>query len=111
MAIIKTVGFREFVREFELFGRQKNFTHSGMRALFDYFEECSVDAGAGYELDVIQLCCEYSEHTWQEIAADYSVDIDDELSTYDKISAVRDYLDNETTIIGENDGVFVYATF
>ena len=107
MAIVKTVGFSDFVREFELFGRQKNFTHSGIRALFDYLENFDCN----YELDVIQLCCEYSENTWQEIAADYSVDIDDELSTYDKISVVRDYLDNETIIIGENDGVFIYQIF
>ena len=111
MAIIKTVYFSEFVREFELCGREKNFSHNGLRALFDYFEKLSEDTGSGYKLDVICLCCEYSEDTWQEIAANYNIDIDYDQSDDDKINAVREYLENQTEIIGENDGVFVYATF
>ena len=111
MAIIKTVDFGDFVREFELFGREKNFSHNGLRALFDYLEELSEDTGSGYEIDVICLCCEYSEDTWQEIAHNYGIELSEFEGDEEKIEAVRDYLDNETTIIGENDGVFVYATF
>lgn len=111
MAIIKTVDFSDFVREFELFGREKNFSHNGLRALFDYLEELSEDTGSGYELDVICLCCEYSEDTWQEIAANYNIDIDYDQSDDDKINAVREYLENQTGIVGENNGSFVYACF
>lgn len=111
MAIIKTVDFSDFVREFELFGRQKNFSYNGLLALFDYLEELSEDTGSGYELDVIQLCCEYSEGTWQEIAHDYGIDLSDCEDENDKIEAVRDYLESKTCIVGENAWVFVYACF
>lgn len=111
MAIIKTVDFSDFVREFEAYGRQKNFTHSGIRALFDYLEELSEDMGSSYELDVIQLCCEYSEDTWQEIAGNYGIELSEFEGDEEKIEAVRDYLESETSIIGENDGLFVYACF
>lgn len=111
MAIIKTVDFRGFVREFELFGRQKNFSYNGLLALFDYLEELSDDTGSGYELDVIQLCCDYSEDSYSDISHNYGIELSEFEGDEEKIEAVRDYLDNETTIIGENDGVFVYATF
>ena len=111
MAIIITVDFRDFVREFELSGREKNFSLTGLRALFDYLEELSEDMGSGYKLDVICLCCEYSEDTWQEIAANYNIDIDHDQSDDDKINAIREYLENQTEIVGENNGSFIYACF
>ena len=111
MAIIKTVDFGDFVREFELCGRGRNFSHNGLRALFDYLEKLSEDTGSGYELDVICLCCEYSEDTWQEIAANYNIDIDHDQSDDDKINAIREYLGNRTGIVGENNGSFIYACF
>ena len=111
MAIIKTVDFGYFVREFELSGRGRNFSHNGLRALFNYLEKLSEDTGSGYKLDVICLCCDYSEDTWQEIAVNYNIDIDYDQSDDDKINAVREYLENQTEIVGENNGSFVYACF
>ena len=111
MAIIITVDFRDFVREFELSGRGRNFSHNGLRALFNYLEKLSEDTGSDYKLDVICLCCDYSEDTWQEIAHNYGIELSEFEGDEEKIEGVRDYLDNGTTIIGENNGVFVYATF
>ena len=111
MAIIKTVDFGYFVREFELSGRGRNFSHNGLRALFNYLEKLSEDTGSGYKLDVICLCCDYSEDTWQEIAVNYNIDIDYDQSDDDKINAVREYLENQTELVGENNGSFVYACF
>lgn len=106
MAIIKTVDFSDFVREFELYGRGETFSRNGLRVLFDYLDETE-----SYELDVIELCCEYSENSWQDIAANYSIDIEECIDDDDKVNAVREYLENETCIIDENDGVFVYQAF
>ena len=111
MAIIKTVDFGYFVREFELSGRGRNFSHNGLRALFNYLEKLSEDTGSGYKLDVICLCCDYSEDTWQEIAVNYNIDIAHDQSDDDKINAVREYLENQTELVCENNGSFVYACF
>lgn len=41
--------------------RPNNFSYEGLRALFDYLEQLEEDTGEEIELDVIALCCEYSE--------------------------------------------------
>ena len=111
MAIIKSVDFSDFVREFELYGRQKNFSYNGLLALFDYLEELSEDTGSGYELDVIQLCCDYSEDTYADIADNYRIDLSDCEDEIEIKAAVEDYLQAITCIVGEVDNGFVYAAF
>lgn len=111
MAIVKTVDFRDFVREFELFGRQKNFSHNGLRALFDYLEELSEDVCSGYELDVIQLCCDYSEDSYSDISHNYGIDLSDCEDEIEIKATIEDYLQDHTCIVGEVDNGFVYAAF
>jgi hypothetical protein len=75
----KTIYFNDFVNEFNNYDRGKNFTHSGLHALFDYLEMLEYD-GYEIELDVIALCDNYTEYTdFDEIKEDYPYieDIDD----------------------------------
>jgi hypothetical protein len=59
--------------------RPDNFTYAGLHALFDYLEEYEESCGEEIELDVIALCCEYSEHkSALDAAADYGFDVDGE---------------------------------
>ena len=60
--MITSITSTDFVDAFRDMGRQDNFSYSGLRALFDYFEDYSEDTGESIELDVIAICCEYSEH-------------------------------------------------
>jgi len=53
-----TIDQSEFIQAFERMGRAHQFTHAALIALFDYLEEVAPDA----ELDVIALCCEFTEH-------------------------------------------------
>lgn len=43
--------------------RPNQFSHSALSALFNYMEELEQDTGAEIELDVIALCCDWSEYT------------------------------------------------
>ena len=52
----------QFHRAFERMGRGKQFTYEGLNALFDYLEEYEDGTGETIELDVIALCCEYTEY-------------------------------------------------
>ena len=106
-----TVYFADF-RDAFLKIRPDNFSRGGIRVLFDYFEEVEDSCGIECELDVIATCCEFSESTWQNIAADYSIDIDENENDDEQKAAVLDYLADEGALVGETDaGSIVYRNF
>ena len=108
-----TVTFSAFSDAFRTMGRADNFGHAALQALFDYLERLEADTGEEIELDVIALCCDYNESDWQEIARDYAIDLSEADGDEDaEIDLVRDYLDDNTAIVGElPGGVFVYQVF
>ena len=103
-----TVYLNEFRDYFQKI-RPDNFSYEGLGALFEYLEECERDTGENYELDVIALCCDFSEDTPEAIAESYSIEISDCGGDYYEISAkVKEYLEDENYLIGEVSGGFVY---
>jgi len=72
--------------------------------LYEYFEETDPDM----ELDVIAICCDFAEGSWQSIAADYSIEIDENENEDEQAEQVRQYLEDEGVLIGEVSGGFVY---
>ncbi len=94
--MIKTINFYDFERAFVDMNRADNFTYEGKKALFEYLEQYEEETGKPVELDVIALCCEYSEYeSLEAFQKDYSKD-------YETIEDIED----ETTVIrlGEIDG-------
>ena len=61
-----TVNFTDFVDRFTAYDRRGNFSDNGLRALFDYIEEME-ESSEELELDIIGLCCEFTEY--ESIAA------------------------------------------
>jgi hypothetical protein len=76
--MIQTVNFNTFHDEFAAI-RPDNFTYSGLRALFDYLEQLEEDIGEPIELDVIAICCEYSQYTAEDALEVYRVESIEEL--------------------------------
>lgn len=71
--IIQTVTKNDLYDAFSNMNRSDNFSHAALDALYDYLDEMSDDNGAPYALDVIALCCEYSEYSdLEELQGDYS---------------------------------------
>lgn len=105
-----TVSRYDFERAFVDAERKENFSYEAMGLLFDYFEQYEEDTGEEVELDVIAICCEYSEDTLEDVANNYGIDLvdvdEDEQQEY-----VRDYLEAHTTLVGETSTGFVYACF
>ncbi len=101
-----TLDFNDFRDAFRTYNRLDNFSREGLELLFDFCEECDPDM----EMDVIALCCEYSEDTPEDIAQNYSIDIED-MDEDEILEAVRDYLNDNTTLVGETSTGFVYAIF
>ena len=42
--------------------RPDNFSYEGLTALYDYLEQYEEDTGQEIELDVIGLCCDFTEY-------------------------------------------------
>ena len=99
------INFNDFCNAFRDMDRDNQFSYEGKRALFDYLESCEEES---QELDVISLCCYYTEETYEEIAEMYSIEVDDEDDIED---AVRAHLEDHTFIVGEVPGGFVFADF
>lgn len=106
----QTLNQESFIQAFEDMFRAKQFSRQGLIALFDYFEQYEQDSGEQIELDVIAICCEYSEETAAEIANSYNIDIEG-LNEEDVSNAVRTFLHENTLLVSEEDGVFVYQQF
>jgi hypothetical protein len=108
----QTVYLNDFRDAFQKM-RPNNFSYEGLEILYDYLEEFYSDASTELELDVIALCCEYSESTYEEIAKDYNIGKDEDLNPEDIPQAVIDYLNDNTTILGElKDGqTLIYQQF
>ena len=104
-----TVSFYDSRDAFARAGRQNQFSYDALGLIFDYLEDQERDSGEEYELDVVGLCCELSEETPDEIALNYSIELNDEQN---KLSDVLDYLLDATTIIGTtDDGRIIYVQF
>lgn len=55
------VNFCNFEDAFHNRNRGNNFSYDGLQALYNYLTQLEEDLGEQIELDVIALCCEYSE--------------------------------------------------
>jgi hypothetical protein len=111
-----TVSRYDFERAFVDADRKENFSYEALGLLFDYFESYEEETGQEIELDVIAICCEYSEDTLESIAANYRIDLtdddgDDTLRDSEKAEIVRDYLNDNTMLVGETATGFVYVAF
>ena len=61
---------QELQREFRAYDRD-NYSLAAYEAILDYFDECYPE---GFELDVIGICCDFTEATLEEVANDYNLD-------------------------------------
>ena len=106
----QSINFSEFCDAFRRCDRQDQFSYEGKRALFEYIEALEEDTGTPYELDVIALCCEWSESSIADVATEYNIDIDG-MDNDDALEAVSDFLRDNTQIAGTTPGGIVYKQF
>lgn len=109
MSITMTITETMFKAAFADMGRQDNFSHAGLSALFDYLEGLSEDTGESVELDVIALCCDYSEVSESNLIAEYGhmlpeeYNLDDEDELQECIDDIVSELEDYTTVIPVTD--------
>lgn len=96
---INEYGFRD---AFENMGRGEQFSYAGLKALYNYIEDFDEQCGMETELDVIALCCEYTEYEdLQEFWNDYDKD------DFPDIESIT-YM---TTVIEINSDSFIIQSF
>jgi len=106
----QTLTFSSFSNAFRSHGRSDQFSYSALESLFNYFEELENDTGETMELDVIAICCEYSEASPESIATSYGLDIEG-LDDNDARNVVVSYLQCHTSVVADDcDGQIVYCT-
>lgn len=58
---------------FDQYNRGTQFSHYGFDALYEYLDTLSDDCGEDFKIDVIALCCDYTEYSdYEEIYQNYS---------------------------------------
>lgn len=104
------VGFSLFCDRFREMGRKDQFSYNGLHALYDHLVQYEAETGEEIELDVIALCCDYSEHKsaldcikdngylWELILGE---------SVEDTEARAREYLREHTQLIEFDNGVII----
>ena len=89
----------QFRDEFRQCGRAEQFSYEALGLLFDYLEECDPEM----ELDVVDICCNYTESTQAEIMESYSLENEE---------MAEDYVAENGRYVGTtSDGSIVYQQF
>lgn len=97
--VIKSLDIYEFRSAFVDYNRVDQFSYEGLGALFDWLEELAEDTDTPYELDVIGLCCEFTEYS----------DLDEIKQAYNTVKTIDDLHDR--TIAIEFDGGIIIQDF
>lgn len=93
----QTVNASDFIDAFNAI-RPNQFSYEALNLLYEFLDESDPD----YELDVIAICCEFSEMTESEIRDSYAID-DSE--------SVTEYLQKNGFIVGTTDTTIVFQQF
>lgn len=110
-----TVSLYEFREAFRRCDRLENFCYEGLEALFDHLENYEQDCGEEIELDVISLCCEFSEYTTAyeaAVAYGWEPETQDDLGEIDEDEQEElalDFLNDNTIVIKHNKGIIVQS--
>ena len=105
----KTINFCDFCDAFFNTGRKDHFSYNGKKALFEYIESIEQDTGSDIELDIVGLCCDFSEYSNALYAAlSYS-----EFTIYENMNEEEykrealQFLSDRTTVIHFENGIII----
>ena len=116
--IIKQINKNNFIDAFRGSETYKdNFTYEGLQALYTYIDDLSDDIGENIELDIIALCCDYSQFdSAMEAMEQYQPEdmptVDEEgldlveLAEKQETLALE-WLQDRTTVIQFNEGIII----
>ena len=91
-----TVDSFMFVDAFRRMGHEDQFSREALEALFEYIENYEEDTGIRVELDVVGLCCDFTEYeTAVEAASDSGFTSELEAEDYEDAESYEDAKEEE----------------
>ena len=111
-----TVNSSMFADAFRRMGHENQFSREALEALFEYIENYEEDTGIRVELDVLGLCCEFTEYTTAvEAASDYGFTTELEAEDYEDAESYEDakegealeWLQDRTEVINFDGGLII----
>lgn len=118
MALIQTIDSSELYHMACRMDRGHNFGYNGWNAIGDYLESLSDDMGEDIEVDIIAICCEYSmaedvSDWWKEYGVRSDIDAGDweEMEEDEKLEAVREYLEEKTSVVVCEEDLIIWQAF
>ena len=102
----RTINEYEFEQAFKNMDRD-NFSYDGYRALYEFLDEICSSDDKGFELDVIAICCDFTEYeNLKEFQSEYYDDV-----AGDKFKTIEE-IEEETTVIRiEDSDSFIIQVF
>ena len=97
MYVYEKYDYSLFESRFRDYKRLDNFP-KGLRNLFDYLEDLARDTDSPIEVDVIALCCDYSEDTIENVLKEYDLESLDDLM-------------GETFVLEIDDETIIYQNY
>jgi hypothetical protein len=102
----QSINEHKFRDAFHKMGRGEQFSYDGLTALYDYLEQYEDDTGQEIELDVIALCCDFTEY---DSLAEFQEDYGEDYQTMEDIEYQTIVIKNDTTDI--KDTSFIIQRF
>ena len=104
-----TIDSHGFRNAFERCGRQNQFSHCGKLALFEHLESIEQDTGSDIELDVVGLCCDFTEFdsAFEAVKNYRPFFIHEDLNEEEQERQAIQFLSDNTTIIHFDGGVII----
>jgi len=93
----QTINFYQF-RDAFMNLRPNNFSYEGLTVLWEYFEQYEESTSTEIELDVIAICCDYTESTIEEVLNNYGLNSLEEL-------------EEQTIVIPVNEDEIIYLNY
>jgi hypothetical protein len=94
-----------FRDEFRACGRVDQFSYEALGLLFEYLEAFEMDTGEEIELDVISICCDFSEDSPENIRDQYGIGGDDEAEVIATLE------DNGAYVGRTSHGTLIYRNY
>ena len=95
---------------FKEYGRENHFSYEGFNALYDYLDGYSEEVGEDFKVDVIALCCDFTEYeSWEELYENYSCSYNNESKTFEELEEdnelddFKEWVQDRTTVIEVTD--------
>ena len=105
-----TVSLNDFKNAFNAYDRTDNFSYNGLKALYEYLEEYEDNTGEEIKLDVIALCCDFSEYDSATACireCGYDLEYDKDATEDEKEATSLEYLRDNTTLIEFGTGIII----